>query len=42
MDSEILTRAVSVELEKVDERTLEGLCVPYGKPAKVQDPGGPP
>ena len=37
MTDELLRRSISVDLSAVDERTLEGLCIPYGKPAKVQD-----
>lgn len=33
---------VQTELSGNEGRILEGLLVPYGQPAKVQDPGGPP
>jgi hypothetical protein len=39
---EILRRFVSAEMSGAEGRILEGLCVPYNTPARVQDPGGPP
>lgn len=39
---ELLRRMVSVDVNAApDGRTLEGRLVPFDKPAKVQDPGGP-
>lgn len=36
-ENEILRRSFPAELEAGDGRTLEGLAVPYGVPAEVQD-----
>ena len=40
-EHEILRRMVGAKLDGHEGRVVEGVVVPYGKAAKVQDPGGP-